>query len=80
MLSCRRWSGESCAEAYEGYDCGWVRLVVELYNTWKRSGCKKVALSCPDKDTFLSIADEAEKAGLTYYAVVIVCFVDSPIV
>lgn len=54
--------------------------VLELYNTWKRSGCKKVALSCPDKDTFLSIADEAEKAGLTYYAVVIVCLMASQVV
>lgn len=54
--------------------------VLELYNTWKRNGCKKVALSCPDKDTFLSIADEAEKAGLTYYAVVFLCLMVSQVV
>ncbi|KAM7455961.1 hypothetical protein BLSTO_03287 [Blastocystis sp. subtype 1] len=41
----------------------------ETYKTWCRSGCKKVALSCPDLDTYTNICHAAEKAGLTYYAV-----------
>lgn len=53
-------------------------LCLELYKAWQRSGCKKVALQCPDEATFMELCTEAEKAGLVYYAVVVVsCLHDS---
>lgn len=44
---------------------------IGLYKAWCHSGCKKVALSCPSLEEFIKIEQEAEKAGLVSYAVVI---------
>lgn len=45
-------------------------LLVGLYKAWCKSGCKKVALSCPSMEVFTELYKEAEKAGLVNYAVV----------
>ncbi|CBK25359.2 uncharacterized protein [Blastocystis hominis] len=45
------------------------RQTKDLYKAWQRSGCKKVALQCPDEAAYMEICAEAQKAGLTYYAV-----------
>ena len=49
---------------------GCAKSYVAIYKTWCKSGCKKVALSCPDFDVFKHLCEEAERAGLVSYAVV----------
>lgn len=54
----------------DGILCLWY---IALYKEWCRSGCKKVALSCPSLEVFMQLHEEAEKAGLVNYAVVSIC-------